>query len=136
MNNEELKKKIEDILEEYNFETDDGEGWVLDTEEMADALIAAGIVADVQSLADGNCVLYVKGKGFMRLYNEQDINEMMHRAEVAESELERYKRALHSACINLIKDEEDNVNMELLAHVVCTKFLRNAEKELAKEERK
>lgn len=43
MDNEELKKKIEDILEEYNFETDDGEGWVLDTEEIADALITAGV---------------------------------------------------------------------------------------------
>ena len=41
MDNEELKKKIEDILEEYNFETDNG--WILDTEEMADDLIAAGI---------------------------------------------------------------------------------------------
>ena len=49
-----------------------------------------------------------------------------HRAEVAE-------RALLTACVNLIKDEEDNVNMELLARVVYTKFLRNAEKELAEE---
>lgn len=48
MNSKELKKKIEDILEEYNFETDDGEGWVLSTDEMADALIAAGI-GDVSS---------------------------------------------------------------------------------------
>lgn len=104
-------------------------------EMLADTLIAAGI-GDVQSLVDGTCVLYVKDKGIMRLYNEQDINKMIHRAEVAESELERYKRALHSACINLIKDEEGNVNMELLAHVVCTKFLRKADKELAKEERK
>lgn len=38
-----------------------------------------------------------------------------------------------TACVNLIKDEEDNVNMELLAHVVYTKFLRKAEKELAEE---
>lgn len=38
-----------------------------------------------------------------------------------------------TACVNLIKDEEDNVNLELLAHVVYTKFLRKAEKELAEE---
>ena len=50
-----------------------------------------------------------------------------HRAEVAE-------RALLTACVNLIKDEEDNVNMELLARVVYTKFLRKAEKELAEVE--
>lgn len=98
-------------------------------EMLADALIAAGLVADVQSLAEGDCVLYVKGKGFMRLYNEQDINEMRHRAEVAE-------RALLTACVNLIKDNEDGVSMELLAHVVYTKFLRKAESELAEERKK
>lgn len=49
-----------------------------------------------------------------------------HRAEVAE-------RALLLACVNLIKDEKDNVNMELLARAVYTKFLRKAEKELARE---
>ena len=55
----------------------------------------------------------------------QERDEYKHRAEVAE-------RALLTACVNLIKDEED-VNMELLAHVVYTKFLRKAEKELAEE---
>lgn len=57
-----------------------------------------------------------------------DIIEWKRRAEVAE-------RALLTACVNLIKDEEDNVNMELLAHVVYTKFLRKAEKELAEEKK-
>ena len=38
-----------------------------------------------------------------------------------------------TACVNLIKDEEDNVNMELLARAVYTHYLRNAEKELAQE---
>lgn len=51
------------------------------------------------------------------------LKEAEHRAEVAE-------RALLTACVNLIKDEEDNVNMELLARVVYAKFLRKAEKEL------
>ena len=53
-----------------------------------------------------------------------DIIEWKRRAEVAE-------RALLTACVNLIKDEEDNVNMELLARVVYTHYLRKAEKELA-----
>ena len=57
-----------------------------------------------------------------------NVEEVEHRAEVAE-------RALFTACVNLIKDEEDNVNMELLAHVVYTKYLRKTEKEL-QEERK
>lgn len=55
-----------------------------------------------------------------------DVKETERRAEVA-------KRALLMACVILIKDEEDNVNMELLARVVYTMFLRKAEKELAGE---
>ena len=50
-------------------------------------------------------------------------------------ENEVLQRALLTACVNLIKDEKDNVNMELLAHVVYTKFLRKAEKELAEEKK-
>ena len=57
-----------------------------------------------------------------------NVEEVEHRAVVTE-------RALLTACVNLIKDEEDNVNMELLAHVVYTKFLRKAEKELAEEKK-
>lgn len=98
-----------------------GEDLPVTNEMLADTLIEAGI-GDVQSLVDGTCVLYVKDKGFMRLYNEQDINKMIHRA------------ALLTACVNLIKDEEDNANMELLAREVYTHYLRKAEKELAKEE--
>ena len=52
--------------------------------------------------------------------------ELCHRAEVAE-------RALLTACVNLIKDEKDNVNMELLARVVYTKALRKARKEVEEE---
>ncbi len=58
---------------------------------------------------------------------EQQIKEAEHRAEVAE-------RALLTACVNLIKDEEDNVNAELLARVVYTNYLRKAKKELEVEQ--
>lgn len=90
MDNEGLKKKIVEVLRdnreyELRYHPDDNyTEVVIDYEAIADALIAAGLVADVQSLADGNCVLYVKDKGFMRLYNEQDINKMIHHAEVNE----------------------------------------------------
>ena len=50
--------------------------------------------------------------------------ELRHRAEVTEW-------ALLTACVSLVKDEEDNVNMELLANVVYTNYLRKAERELA-----
>ena len=69
MSNEELKKKIEDILEEYNFETDDGEGLVLSTDEMADALIAAGIgdvkEAEHRAKVLGRTLAIMKGKGLI-----------------------------------------------------------------------
>lgn len=70
-----------------------------------------------------------------QIYGDEEVEQIIkerdeckHRAEVAE-------RALLIACVNLIKDEEDNVNMELLARVVYTKFLRKAEKELAEEKK-
>lgn len=55
-----------------------------------------------------------------------DIIEWKRRAEVSE-------RALLTACVNLIKDKEDNVNMELLARVVYTNYLRKAERDIAEE---
>ena len=58
-----------------------------------------------------------------QIANERD--EYKHRAEVVE-------RALWTACVNLIKDE-DNVDMELLARVVYTHYLRKAENELTEE---
>ena len=104
-------------------------------EAIADALISAGI-GDVTEYKKTICDLNMDVVAYRALSKADTleqiiegqkslINEYEHRAEVAE-------RALLTACVNLIKDE-DNVNMELLAHVVYTKFLRNAEKELAEE---
>lgn len=93
----------------------------------ADALIAAGI-GDVESwkISDAD-----KEQSSINYYCEMrewkdKCKEAEHRAEVAE-------RALLTACVNLLKDEEGNVNMELLVRVVYTHYLRNAEKELAEE---
>lgn len=52
-----------------------------------------------------------------------------HRAEVAE-------RALLTACAKMVKDEKDDVNIELLVGVVYRKYLKQAEKELAEENKK
>ena len=41
------------------------------TYKIADALIEAGLVADVQSLVDGNSASCVKSKGLMRLEDEE-----------------------------------------------------------------
>lgn len=90
MTDEELKKKIEDILEEYNFETDDGEGWVLSTDEMADALIAAGIgdVKEAEAEANRYEMLYKLQNQDMALA-ERRAHDAEHRAEVAEKALDK-----------------------------------------------
>lgn len=77
---------------------------------LIDALISAGHISEQARTA------------IAKLKSENA--ELRHRAQVAE-------RALLTACVNLVKDEEDNVNMELLVRVVYTNYLRKAEKELA-----
>ena len=82
-------------------------------------------IGDTTNLIVENEVLQRDVDNLARTLEEgtEEFQEVQHRAEVAE-------RALLTACVNLIKDEKDNVNMELLARVVYTKFLRKAEKEL------
>lgn len=100
-------------------------------ERMTNALIGAGFVSDetrhkrnVQAVVRAQEL--IKGIEYIRVHEVNARNYAFHRAEVAE-------RALLLACKNLVKDEKDNVDMELLAHVVYTKFLRKAEKEIAEE---
>lgn len=110
MTNEEVKKKICDIIAPYVSAYGDDEA-------IANALIVEGIgyVWDITEKAEKAIASLIKQN-----------KELQHRAEVAE-------RALLTACINLIKDEEDNVNMELLARVVYTNYLRKAERDRAEE---
>lgn len=88
--------------------------------ELADTLIAAGY-GDVKEQKFEADHYWSMWQGSL-----VELERAEHRAEVAE-------QALLTACVNLIKDEEDNVNMELLARVVYTHYLRKAEKELAEE---
>lgn len=76
------------------------------------------------------------------MYRNEEIEELKaenatlrERLDKAEHRVEVAERALLTACVNLVKDEEDNVNMELLARVVYTNYLRKAEKELAEEKK-
>ena len=67
---------------------------------------------------------------------EKENAALRERLDKAERRNEVVERALLTACVNFIKDEKDNVNnvnMELLARVVYTHYLRKAEKELAEE---
>lgn len=101
MTEQETREKIFNIIREFNvkkrrYSTHTEPS---DDDELADALIAAGI---------------------------GDVSEYKHRAEVAE-------QALLLACANVVKDEKDDVDIELLVRVVYDKYLKQAEKELAEE---
>lgn len=118
MTNEELKKKICDIIAPYVSAYGDDE-------RIADALIDANIFVDIDTLKDEqqsmNGILTN-----MSSYMNYKLHELEHRAEVAE-------RALLMACANAVKDEKDDVDIELLVRVVYDKYLEQAERELAED---
>ncbi len=139
------REKIAEIIKKngtYNGRSLSFDYYVVKPDDLADALIAANVgdvtewkekvecakrILQIPTLPNGTTDLSYfeyKGERIQDIARQRD--EHKHRAEVAE-------RALLTACVNLIKDEEASVDMELLAHVVYTKFLRKAEKELAEE---
>lgn len=152
MDNKELKKKIEDILEEYNFETDDGEGWVLSTDEMADDLIAAGI-GDVKDLKAQVDVLEITNIALQagyddaekdRLYWVDKYKEAEHRAEKAEQLKNQYCRALLNLARRYVvktnmtlphgnEPHSRSTDIEMLALYIMANEREQAEKELAEE---
>lgn len=117
MNNEELKKKICEIIAPYV------SAWGED-ERIADALIAAGIrdITHIMSLAD-NVILSVAVHKAEVSSMEQRAKEAEHRAEVAEM-------ALQYACKSMLKDRNDT---ERRVRAYFNAYLEKAEKELAEE---
>lgn len=90
MTNEELKKKIVEILEETEYEwTEEKNGYILQIfyDKLADALIDANIFVDIDTLKDEqqsmNGILTN-----MSSYMNYKLHELEHRAEVAE---QKYK---------------------------------------------
>lgn len=176
MNNEELKKKILEIFEKAIgdwYEKDDGlfaEGYTPEEGDnrlkafMADALIAAGIrdMSDIRALADNVMLSVIAHKAEVSSM-EQRAKEAELRAEVAESELERYtglikpledentrlkhraevaERALQKFAETITcedcpfsSDCASSEKMEDLIHssYCFAEYLRQAEKELAEE---
>lgn len=108
MNNEELKKKICEIIAPYV------SAWGED-ERIADALIAAGIrdMSDIRSLADNVMLSVIAHKAEVSSM-EQRAKEAEHRAEVAERAL-KIATELGELCAPV----ED--------------YIKQAEKELAEE---
>ena len=140
MNNDELKKKIAQIIADYfcpqrnehknlwgddrlcyskmNFAECERVG------ERTDALIAAGI-GDVKESENKATAAELVAQVSASTAIEK-IAEWEHRAEVAE-------RALKDVCTNVIKDEEDDLAVEPRARVLYKAYLKQAEKELEEE---
>ena len=126
MTNEELKKKICDIIAPYVSAYGDDE-------RIADALIAAGIgdVSEYKEKLKLHRVFVRKDGGDIKvLYGNNEVdeivkerNEYKHRAQVAENELKLYKLAV-------------KIWQERYSDIRCFNFniaLRQAERELAEE---
>ena len=125
MTNEELKKKIIEILEETEYEwTEEKNGYILQIfyDKLADALIVAGIVdkSDYASMKE----TAVRYKAEVSKAGARE-KEAEHRAQVAENELKLYKLAV-------------KIWQERYSDIRCFNFniaLRQAERELAEEEK-
>ena len=140
MTNEEMKKKIAQIIADY-FCPQGNEHkklWGDDrlcyskmnfaecerVAECTDALIAAGI-GDVKESENKATAAELVAQVSASTAIEK-IAEWKHRAEVAE-------RALKDVCTNVIKDEEDDLAVEPRARVLYKAYLKQAEKELEEE---
>lgn len=136
MTNDELKKKIAQIIADYfcpqrnehkNLWGDDRLCYskmnFAECErvtECTDALIAVG-------LGD------VKEAGLERKAFEVASNQYRIWFEEQKDRAERAERALMTVCTNVIKDEEDDLAIEPRARVLYKAYLKQAEKELAEE---
>lgn len=121
MTNEELKKKICDIIAPYVSAYGDDE-------RIADALIAANIFVDIDTLKEEqqsmNGILTN-----MSSYMNYKLHELEHRAARAE-------RALYIACFNYAKLRYVNGINDMLAVEYANNYKEQAEKELEEEEGK
>ena len=111
MNNDELKKKMNDIISNTRIE------------RIADALIAAGIgdAKEYKHRAE------VADKWRRMLYTQAErTEEAEHRAEVAE-------RAFNDICLSIAKDIGKDIDIESFARTLYKYYISEAEKELAEE---
>lgn len=117
MNNEELKKKICDIIAPYV----SAHG---DDERIADALILGGIgyVWDITEKAEKAIASLIKQN-----------KELQHRAEVVEKERDEYRKSTHIALKGI-----EILKRNILRYCVADfpNILQEAEREIEEEERK
>ena len=161
MKNEELKKKIAQIISEYCCPSGKTHKQLYGAErqcytemnfaeckpitECTDALIAAGI-GDVSELkkhrvvvekspvpTDDNCYILPNTSPIIKqLYSGKEVEQIAKERDEYKHRAERAERALLLACANVVKDEKDDVDIELLVRVVYDKYLKQAE-QLAEE---
>ena len=86
---------------------------------------AMGKACDVMNFDYAGTLAYLQRLKAENAALPERLDKAERRAEVAE-------RALLTACVRLVKDEEDSVNIELLARVVYARYLANAKKEIEK----
>ena len=128
----ELKEKIINTIKEngvYNGKSMHRDYYVVNDEELADALIAAGIgdVSDIRSLADNVMLSVVAHKAEVSSM-EQRAKEAEHRAEVAERAL-----FLSAKEIEYLNGNFDSSAEFFATEKVIPYFMKRAEKELAEE---
>ena len=129
MTNEELKKKICDIIAPYVSAYGDDE-------RIADALIMAGIcdVSNIILSADNALLDIVIHKAEVRSM-EKRVKDAEHRAARAERALEKFAENITCEDCPFFSDCASSEKMEDLIHsnYCFAEYLRQAEKELAEE---
>lgn len=133
MTNEEIKKKIVEILDnnirwQPYYYISRGIVYEDDLKNIADALIAAGLTFEPMTfrIVENKPYSYTTGELANWKEDQECIAKLLHRAARAE-------RALLTACIKMVKDEKSDVNIELLVRVLYDRYLKQAEKELVEE---
>ena len=124
MKNDEQKNKIVEVLKEamepieYGGDSEHAPEVHYPTEEeIADALIAAGI-GDVWEITEKA---------------EKAIVSLIKQNKEAEHRAARAEKALMTVCVNVVTDEEDDIAVEPRARVLYKAYLKQAKKELAEE---
>ena len=102
--------------------------------ECTDALIAAGI-GDVKDLQTQVNALEYSNLFLQAGYDsiEKDRQYWIGKYKAEEKRADIAEQALLTACAKMVKDEKDDINIELLVGVIYKKYLEQAEKELAED---
>lgn len=139
MNNEELKKKIVEVVlnsEITGIQVRNITGGVSTANSIADTLIAAGIgdVKDVEAEANRYEMLYKLQNRDMALA-ERRAHDAEHRAELAERALNKFAENVTCEDCPFFSDCSSSEKMKDSVHqnYCYAEYLRQAEKELAEE---